>query len=95
MAMAWGDFVTDAEKLQIAKWTGKMPLLFIHPKMLWIEEVAWSFLGIGDAYPTLPLALMGNNQRIDLVSDFDTGATGIFTGCGDVGQERCHPNLAH
>ena len=75
----WSDFVTDAEKLQIAQKTGKMPLLFIHPKMLWIEEVAWSLLGIGDAYPTLPFALMGNNQRIDLVGDFDTGATGIFT----------------
>jgi hypothetical protein len=75
----WNDFVTDAEKLQIAQWTGKMPLLFIHPKMLWIEEVAWSFLGIRDAYPTLPFALMGNKQRVDLVGDFDTGATGIFT----------------
>ena len=75
----WNDFVTDAEKLQIAQWTGKMPLLFIHPKMLWIEEVAWSFLGIGDAYPTLPFSLMGNYQRVDLVGDFDTGATGIFT----------------
>ncbi len=75
---SWANFVNDGERLQIARQTGKLPLVFIHPKMLLVEETHWSQLGTEDAYPTLTIVLVGNGQCLELTGDFDTGATGVF-----------------
>ena len=70
------DYVTDDALLKWCEQTGKLPLVYEHPRSLTIEEsVPWHLTAYPqDAYPTLQLALVENGNRADLVADFDTGS---------------------
>jgi hypothetical protein len=81
------DYVTDDALLKWCEQTGKLPLVYEHPRLLTIEESApWHLTAYPqDAYPTLKLALVGNGSglqskplseanRADFVADFDTGS---------------------
>ncbi|MCS7263443.1 MAG: hypothetical protein NZ805_01270 [Armatimonadetes bacterium] len=85
-SMAWG--WSDEELLAIAQQTGKLPLIFIHPRLLMIEETAWATIDTFDAYPTLPVTLKGVGGSLTLVADFDTGALGLFTDYEQVMQQN-------
>ncbi len=69
---------SDEDLLNIAHQTGKLPLIFVHPRLLMIEETAWAFIDTFDAYPTLPVTLKGVVGSLTIVADFDTGALGLF-----------------
>ncbi|MBM3236333.1 hypothetical protein FJZ31_08550 [Candidatus Poribacteria bacterium] len=81
------EYVTDDALLKWCEQTGKLPLVYEHPRSFAIEEsVPWHLTAYPqDAYPTLGLALVesGNGlrskplneaNRANLVADFDTGS---------------------
>ena len=69
------------ELLKINRQTGKFPFVFINDDFLTIEEggSTWHSTGDpGDYYPTLPVTLSSTSKVVEVVGDFDTGASHSF-----------------
>jgi hypothetical protein len=70
---------TDKEKLELARRTGKLPLMFLHPALFWIEEISWHpTVYAGDAYPTVRCRFRNAPASWEAVADFDTGSAATF-----------------
>ncbi|MCS3919337.1 hypothetical protein Q2T83_12090 [Fervidibacter sacchari] len=70
---------TEEEILELANQTGKLPLFFIHPSLLWVEETAWHpTIYAGDFYPAVRCRFHGNGSFGDTIADFDTGSASTF-----------------
>jgi len=66
---------------RICRRTGKFPFIFVNDKFITIEEItaAWSTTNQArDYYPTFPLTLRSAAKVVDIVGDFDTGASNTF-----------------
>lgn len=69
------------QNVDVAQRTGKFPFVFINDDYMAIEETAsrWNeTIESGDFYPTIPLALSSASNVLQIVGDFDTGASGTF-----------------
>jgi len=69
------------QNVAIFRQTGKFPFIFINDDLLAIEEStsAWhTTKDPGDFYPTLPVTLSSASGVVELIGDFDTGASGTF-----------------
>ncbi len=66
--------------LDVCQRTGKFPFLFVNEDHLCIEENgSWPKTIIpDDYYPTARIKLRSNNGAIELIGDFDTGASSTF-----------------
>jgi hypothetical protein len=65
----------------ICRRTGKFPFIFVNDKFIAIEEMpfAWSKTKqAGDYYPAFPVTLKSASNIVDVVGDFDTGASHTF-----------------
>ena len=70
---------TDEEKLELARRTGKLPLMFLHPALFWIEETSWHpTVYASDAYPTVRCRFRNASVSWEAVADFDTGSAATF-----------------
>ncbi len=70
---------TEEEILELANQTGKLPLFFIHPSLLWVEETAWHpTIYAGDFYPAVRCRFRGNGSFWETSADFDTGSASTF-----------------
>jgi len=70
---------TEEEILELANQTGKLPLFFIHPSLLWVEETAWHpTIYAGDFYPAVRCRFHGNGSFWETSADFDTGSASTF-----------------
>jgi hypothetical protein len=70
---------------KICRETGKFPLVFINESFLAIEEGASTWHETnepGDYYPTLPVKLISDSNAVEVVGDFDTGASHTFVDQG-------------
>ncbi len=76
---------TDEEILELAEKTGKLPLFFIHPALLWVEETVWNpTVHKDDIYPTLPCRFARENVSWFTIADFDTGSASTFASYEDL-----------
>jgi hypothetical protein len=69
------------QNVEVSQRTGKFPFVFINEALMAIEESssAWhTTKDPGDYYPTLPVTLSSASNVVELVGDFDTGASGTF-----------------
>ncbi len=67
--------------LEVCRRTGKFPFVFINDKFVTIEENVspWHATNqIDDHYPTLPITVSSFDGAVEVVGDFDTGATHTF-----------------
>ena len=72
------DILSDEEMEAICRERGKLPLLFF-PLRPVEETVRWHATQYAnDAYPTLPLRVSNGVTGLDLVADFDTGASEVY-----------------
>jgi hypothetical protein len=72
------DILSDEEMEAICRKRGKLPLLFF-PLRPVEETVRWHATQYAnDAYPTLPLRVSNGVNGLDLVADFDTGASEVY-----------------
>ena len=75
----------DEEKLELARRTGKLPLMFIHPALLWIEEIGWhTTVRRDDVYPTLRCCFRNAFSSWETIADFDTGSASTFADFGEL-----------
>jgi hypothetical protein len=68
---------------RICRRMGKFPFIFVNDKFIAIEEIvsSWSKTKqTGDYYPTISVTLRSASNAIDVVGDFDTGASHTFVG---------------
>jgi hypothetical protein len=78
------DYPEDEEFLLLCERTGKYPFIFFHPLVHAIEESASTWhetIQPKDAYPTLALSLLKNDNRLALTADLDIGSLNSF---GDI-----------
>jgi len=69
------------QNVEIYHQTGKFPFIFINDDFMLIEESMSTWHATkdsGDFYPTLPVTLSSASGVVELVGDFDTGASGTF-----------------
>ncbi|MGH7596181.1 MAG: hypothetical protein ACREOI_07505 [bacterium] len=69
------------QNVEVSQRTGKFPFVFINDDLMAIEESnsAWHATNDpGDYYPTLPVTLSSASNIVELVGDFDIGASGTF-----------------
>jgi hypothetical protein len=70
---------TEEEILDLAQRTGKLPLFFIHPSLLWVEETAWHpTVYADDFYPTVRCRFYSDGSFWTASGDFDTGSASTF-----------------
>lgn len=79
------DYPEEAEIRKVCEETGKFPFVFVSDLMLAVEEstTTWHRTAYSnDYYPTLGLQLLNLDRTndIELIADFDTGASSTFTG---------------
>jgi hypothetical protein len=69
------------QNVEVSQRRGKFPFVFINEDLMAIEESSsvWhATKDAGDYYPTLPVTLSSASNVVELVGDFDTGASGTF-----------------
>ena len=72
------DILSDEELKSICRERGKLPLLFF-PLRPVEETTRWHATQYAnDAYPTLPLRISNGVAGLDVVADFDTGASEVY-----------------
>ncbi len=70
---------TEEEILDLAQQTGKLPLFFIHPALLWVEETSWHpTIYASDVYPTIRCRFHSDSASWVTTADFDTGSASTF-----------------
>jgi hypothetical protein len=84
-------YVTDDALQEWCEQTGKLPLVYEHPRSLAIEEsVSWhATVYPQDAYPALGLTLVGNGNR----SVYSSGLSSHWTSIGR--KQRCSGKAQH
>lgn len=81
------DTLSDDELISVCRKRGKLPLLFF-PLRPVEEAVRWHATQYSsDAYPTLPLRISNGSVSLELVADFDTGASEVYLDAETL--ERC------
>lgn len=83
--MASGKTLKDKPRppqtVEISQRLGKFPFVFVNERFITIEESASSWhktVQTGDYYPTLPLAFRSASNVVELIGDFDSGASHTF-----------------
>jgi len=69
------------KNVELSRQTGKFPFVFINDDFMAIEEnvSAWHVTNEPeDYYPTLPVTLSSDSKTVEIVGDFDTGASHTF-----------------
>jgi len=75
------DYSDDEDFLALCEKTGKYPFVFFSPEVFAIEENSTSWHTTkyaGDTYPTLAIAISGNNNRLETEAELDTGAVDCY-----------------
>jgi len=76
------DYPEYEDLLALCERHGKYPFVFVSQRALAIEEGKSGWHGTrepADAYPTVPIALAGNKNRLATESDLDTGAADCYS----------------
>jgi hypothetical protein len=74
-------FPTQQELIDICRHTGQYPFIFVHPRVLAVEESSTPWHPtkmVGDQYPALRATLSGSNSSLSIEADLDTGAWELF-----------------
>jgi len=72
------DTLSDDELISVCRKRGKLPLLFF-PLRPVEEAIRWHATQYAsDAYPTLPLRISNGSVSLELIADFDTGASEVY-----------------
>lgn len=69
------------QTVKISQRTGKFPFVFVNDKFITIEESASSWhktVQTGDYYPTLPITFRSASNSVEMIGDFDSGASHTF-----------------
>ena len=75
------DYPEDEDFIALCEKTGKYPFVFFSWRVFAIEEraTAWHRTHeLGDAYPALPIAVIGDGNRLETEADLDTGAIDFY-----------------
>lgn len=76
-------FPNHEELIALCQSTGKYPFAFFSSRVFAIEEINTSWhktKDLGDVYPAVSIAVLGNQSRFETEADLDTGAVECYAG---------------
>jgi len=69
------------QTVKLSQRLGKFPFVFVNEKFITIEESTASWhqtVQTGDYYPTLPITFRSASNSVEMIGDFDSGASHTF-----------------